>query len=148
VVGYLLSQQKAVATWVLKHESRTFVSNTAKAEVFIKHYAAFSCHKSSRAECKKDQGKHIRFTEDRRNPACLDSDSNNFLMDKLKAFLKAGKAKGTEGKDGLAPRFLKNLGEVAKDFLLDTFNKSSREGVCSQSWRDAVINFHPQVGKT
>jgi hypothetical protein len=44
-----------------------------------------------------------------------------------------------EGPDRLAPQFLKNLGEVSSSFMLDTFNKSWREGVCPQSWRDAVI---------
>jgi hypothetical protein len=60
-------------------------------------------------------------------------------MEELVSSLKAGKAKGAEGLDGIAPQFLKNLGEVARSFMLDTFNKSWREGVCPQSWRDAVI---------
>jgi hypothetical protein len=47
--------------------------------------------------------------------------------------LKAGKALGAEGPDGLAPRFLKNLGEVSRRFMLDTFNKSWKEGVCPQT---------------
>jgi hypothetical protein len=54
-------------------------------------------------------------------------------MEELVSSLKAGKAKGAEGLDGLAPQFLKNLGEVAWSFMLDTFNKSLREGVCPQS---------------
>jgi hypothetical protein len=58
-----------------------------------------------------------------------------------------GKAKGAEGPDGLAPQFLKNLGEVSRSFMLDTFNKSWREGVCPQSWRDAVIVPIPKPGK-
>jgi hypothetical protein len=31
------------------------------------------------------------------------------------------------------------LGEVSRSFMLDTFNKSWREGVCPQTWKDAVI---------
>jgi hypothetical protein len=48
-------------------------------------------------------------------------------MEELVSFLKAGKAKGAKGAkglDGLAPQFLKNLEEVARCFMLDTFNKS------------------------
>jgi hypothetical protein len=60
-------------------------------------------------------------------------------MEELVSSLKAGKASAAEGPDGLVPRFLKNLGEVSRSFMLDTFNKSWREGVCPQTWRDAVI---------
>jgi hypothetical protein len=60
-------------------------------------------------------------------------------MEELVSSLKAGKSKGAEGPDGLAPQFLKNMGEVARCFMLDTFNKSWRVGACPQSWRDVVI---------
>jgi hypothetical protein len=60
-------------------------------------------------------------------------------MEELVSSLKVGKTKGAEGPNGLTPQFLKNLGEVSRSFKLDTFNKSWREGVCPQSWRDAVI---------
>jgi hypothetical protein len=60
-------------------------------------------------------------------------------MEELVSSLKAGKASVAEGPDELAPRFLKNLGEVSRSFMLDTFNKSWREGVCPQTWKNAVI---------
>jgi hypothetical protein len=82
---------------------------------------------------------HTRLTEDRRNPEPLGPESDNFLMEKLVSSLKEGKAKGVEGLDELAPQFLKNLVEVSRSFMLDTFNKSWREGVCPQSWRDVII---------
>jgi hypothetical protein len=68
-------------------------------------------------------------------------------MEELVSFLKTGKAQGAKGLDRLAPQFLKNLGEVAKCFMLDTFNKSWREGVCPQSWRDVVIVPILKLGK-
>jgi hypothetical protein len=40
---------------VLEHEGKSFVSDTAKAAVFMKHYASISCHKFSRAEKKTDR---------------------------------------------------------------------------------------------
>jgi hypothetical protein len=124
---------------VLEHGGRSFISNTAKADVFIKHYASVSRHKFSRAERKVDRNMRVRLTEDRCNPESLGPESDDLSMEELVSSLKAGKAKGAKGPDGLAPQFLKNLEEVAKSFMLDTFNKFWREGVCPQSWRDAVI---------
>jgi hypothetical protein len=43
------------------------------------------------------------------------------------------------GLDGLDPRFLKNLRRLSRTFMLDNFNKSWREGVCPQAWRNAMI---------
>jgi hypothetical protein len=84
-----------------------------------------------------------RLAEDRRGGL----ESDEFLMEKLVCFLKGGKALGAEGSDGLAPRFLKNLGEVSRSFMLDTFNKSWMDGVCPQAWRDAVIVLILKPGK-
>jgi hypothetical protein len=60
-------------------------------------------------------------------------------MEELVSSLKAGMAKGAEGSDGIATQFLKNLGEVSRSFMLDTFDKSQREGICPESWRDAIL---------
>jgi hypothetical protein len=128
---------------VLKHGGKRFISDTAKADVFIKHYASFSRHKFSRAERKTDHVVHTRLAEDRRNPEPLGSESDEFSMEELVSSLKADKASGAEGLDGLAPHFLKNLGEVSRSFMLDTFNKSGREEVYPQAWKDAVIVLKP-----
>jgi hypothetical protein len=106
-----------------------------------------SRHKFSRAEKKVDRDMHVRLTEDWLNPEPLGPESDDFSMEELVSSLKVGKAKGAEGPDGLAPQFLKNLGEVARSFMLDTFNKSWREGVCPQPWRDAVIVSILKPGK-
>jgi hypothetical protein len=107
--------------------------------VFIKHYASVSRHKFSRAERKTDCVMHTRLSEDSCNPKPLGPESDNISMEELVSSLKAGMAKEAKGPDGLAPQFLKNLVEVSRSFMLDTFNKSCREGVCPQSWRDAII---------
>jgi hypothetical protein len=109
-----------------------------KADVFIKHYASVSRHKFSKSERKTDLDVRVRLTEDRRNPEPLGPESDNFSMEELVSSLKAGKAKGAEGPDGLACQFLKNLAELSRSFMLDTF-KSWRKGVCPKSWRYAVI---------
>jgi hypothetical protein len=105
---------------VLEHRGKSFVSDTAKADVFTKHYASISRHKFSRAERKTECVMCTRLTEDRRNPEPLGPESDNFLMEKLLSSLKAGKASGAKGPDGLAPRFLKNFGEVSRSFILDS----------------------------
>jgi hypothetical protein len=68
---------------VLEHGGRSFVSDTAKADVFIKHYAPVSRHKFSRAEKKTDRDVHVRLTEDRRNPEPLGPEGDNFSMEEL-----------------------------------------------------------------
>jgi hypothetical protein len=83
---------------VLEHGGRSFVSDTAKADVFIKHYASVSCHKFSRAERKTDHDVHIRLTEERHNPEPLGPESDDFLMEELVSSLKAGKARGPRGR--------------------------------------------------
>jgi hypothetical protein len=80
--------------------------------VFIKHYASVSRHKFSRAERKTDRVVRTRLAEDRCNPEHLGPESDKFLMEELVSSLKTGKASGAEGPDGLAHRFLKNLGEL------------------------------------
>jgi hypothetical protein len=95
---------------VLEHGGTSSISDTAKADVFIKHYASVSCHKFSRAERKTDRVVQTRLTEDKCNPEPLGPESDEFSMEELVSSLKAGKASGAEGPDGLAPRILKNLG--------------------------------------
>jgi hypothetical protein len=45
---------------MLEHGGKSFVSDTVKADVFIKHYASVSCQKFSRAERKTDLVIHTR----------------------------------------------------------------------------------------
>jgi hypothetical protein len=89
--------------------------------VFIKHYASVSRHKFFRAKWTTDRVVCTRLTEDRRNPETLGPESGNISMKELVSSLKVGKAVGAKGLDGC---FLKNLGEVSRSFMLDTFNKS------------------------
>jgi hypothetical protein len=95
---------------VLEHGGRSFGSDTANADVFIKHYASVSRHKFSRAERKVDHDVRVRLTEDRLNPEPLGPESDDFSMEELVSSLKAGKAKGAEGPDGLAPPIPEELG--------------------------------------
>jgi hypothetical protein len=55
---------------------------------------------------------HVRLTEDRLNLEPLGPESDDFLMEESVSSLKAGKAKGAEGPDGLAPQFLGGGGQM------------------------------------
>ena len=126
---------------MLEHRGRTLASNARKADAFVQHYAAVSRHKSSREDRELERSVKVRLSQSRRSerteevgPECAD-----FSMAELSVALKAGKAKGAEGPDEIAPLFLRNLGEASREFVLACFNQSWREGVCPQSWRDACI---------
>jgi hypothetical protein len=84
---------------VLEHGDRSFISDTAKADVFIKQYASVSRHKFSRAERMVDRDVRVRLTEDRLNPEPLGPESDNFSMEELVSSLKAGKTKKAERPD-------------------------------------------------
>jgi hypothetical protein len=68
----------------------------------------------------------------------LGPESDKFSLEELVSSLKAEKASGAKGPDGLPSRFLKNLGDMCRSFMLDTFNKTWREGICPQTWKDVV----------
>ena len=126
---------------MLEHRGRTLASNARKADAFVQHYAAVSRHKSSREDRKLERSVKERLSQSRRSegtegvgPECAD-----FSMEEMLVALKAGKKKGAEGPDEIAPLFLRNLGEAGREYVLACFNQSWREGVCPQSWRDACI---------
>jgi hypothetical protein len=114
---------------VLEHGGRSFVSDTAKADVFIKHYASVSRHKFSRAERKTDRDMHIRLTEDRRNPEPLGPKSDNFSMEELVSSLK-------ELGGGVQELYAGYLQQVLEGRGLPTILEGC--GNCS----------HPQAGQT
>jgi hypothetical protein len=74
-------------------------------------------------------------------------ESLDFSLGELKAALRCTKSKGAAGPDGIAPQFLRHLGEGALDFVLGIFNESWVKGYCPQGWRDAVIVPVPKPGK-
>ena len=57
------------------------------------------------------------------------------------------RGKAASGEDGIAPRFLKNLGPVGRGCLLECLNASWDSGYCPQSWRSALVVPLPKVGK-
>ena len=126
---------------MLEHRGKALASSTRKADAFVQHYAAVSRHKHSRADRKLNRSVLVRLSRSRKTEMSegVGQESADFSLEELAVALKAGKRKGAEGPDEIAPLFLRNLGVAGQNFILDCFNQSWREGVCPQSWRDATI---------
>ena len=123
---------------ILAHEGREYLPGRQKAEVFAKHYASVS-----RLRFSKPERAIARAARRRVREACEEEDegleSSPFTLDELDRALCLMKARSAGGADGIAPRFLKALGPVARQFLLNCFNTSWTTGYCPQSWRNGVI---------
>ena len=114
-----------------------------------RHYAAVSRHKFSREDRKLDRSVRVSLSKSWRTEreTGVGDESAEFSLEELRVALKAGKRKGVEGPDMIAPLFLRNMGSTAQDFVLGCFNQSWREGVCPQYWRDAIIIPQLKPGK-
>ena len=62
-----------------------------------------------------------------------------FDLVEMDVALKAMKTKGAPRKDDIPPPFLKNLGPVARQELLDLLNLSFTTSIVPSTWRHAVI---------
>ena len=114
---------------MLEHRGRTLASNARKADAFVQHYAAVSRHKSSREDRKLERSVKVKLTQSRKSEMTdgVGQECADFSKAELSAALKAGKKKGAEGPDEIAPLFLRNLGEAGRDYILACFNQSWRE---------------------
>ena len=132
---------------MLEHRGKAIYSPAGKAEAFCQHYAAVSRHSFTREERKTERFVRREMTVAGRATGPVNRESAEFTLGELKMALKNAKGKGAPGPDGIAPQFLRNLGEVALDFVLSIFNESWVKGYCPQSWKDAVIVPVPKPGK-
>ena len=124
---------------VLFHEGVGYRTDRGKANLFVGQYAKVSRLSFSRLERKKNSDIKRRLTRAGRLMGPREVECADFSPAELDVALGQTKAKGAEGADGIAPRFLKGLGVAARTFVLDCFNQSFRLGICPQSWRTAVI---------
>jgi len=120
---------------ILRHEGREYASPVAKADAFMRQYAAVSRLKLDRTERMRKVLIRRRLAADSVDPESCQP----FSMDELTSALKAMKQKAAAGPDEIPPRFLKELGPLAANLLLNIFNQSWESGFCPQSWRDAEI---------
>jgi ribonuclease HI len=108
----------------------------AKAEAFMRHYAGVS-----RLKLTRDDRKRVREVKKiltNRAPVS-DGSCEKFSLPELDAAISQMKSKAAPGDDGIAPRFIKNLGPKGKQLLLDIVNESWTTGACPQDWRNATI---------
>ena len=123
---------------ILVHDGKEYLPGRQKAEVFAKHYASVSRLRFSKPERARTRAANRRVRELREGEDG-GGESDLFTLDELDRALRLMKARSVGGEDRIAPRFLKALGPVARQFLLDCFNTSWTTGYCPQTWRNGVI---------
>ena len=132
------SQAGGARNEILAHNGKEYLPGGQKAELFARHYASVSrlrLSKPERARARAARRRVGRLSEGEDEG----QESEPFSMDELERALHLMKARSAGGADGVAPRFLKAFGPVARQFLLDCFNTSWSTGHCPQAWRNGVI---------
>ena len=131
---------------VLVHEGKEYSTSYGKAGAFVRHYASVSKLEFSKEERLRGNGVLRRL---RGLPGDGDvlPECSPFSEGELLRAIGQMKARAAGGEDGIAPRFLKNLGPVGLGCLLECLNASWESGYCPQSWRTALIVPLPKAGK-
>ena len=122
---------KASRNIVLEHKGKAVVGDGPKAEAFAQHYAAVSRHSFTKEERGRDREVRKALSADRRarlhhepNDERGDPSGEDFVRCELERALRKLKKQGAPGPDGIAPQFLHQLGDAAKEWLLDCINHS------------------------
>ena len=127
-------------------KGKVITTNPKKADAFAKHYARVSKLSFSKEEraINLQLKKRIREekTKTKEEVSCREFD-----MCEMDAAIKSMKKNGAPGKDNIPPSFLKNLGTLAKQELLDLFNESFRTAYIPSIWKHAIIIPILKAGK-
>ena len=129
---------------VLVVNGRKITSNKKKADAFIEQYADVS---------KLSFDKEERLTNRRaknllrKSQHVGDESTRPFVMEELEKAIQKMRSKGAAGEDEIPPSFLKALGPLAKEALLDIFNQSFDDASVPQMWRRAIIIPLLKAGK-
>ena len=127
-------------------KGKVITTNPKKADAFAKHYASVSKLSFSKEEraINLQLKKRIREekTKTKEEVSCREFD-----MCEMDAAIKSMKKNGAPGKDNIPPSFLKNLGTLAKQELLDLFNESFRTANIPSIWKHAIIIPILKAGK-
>ena len=119
----------------ITHNGRTITSNKKKADIFVQHYANVSKHQFSKEERKLHRTlKRKLGAETVEDEYCQD-----FTLPELKKAIAKMKRKGAAGPDEIPPSFLKELGPLALEELLQIYNISFQTATVPQLWRLATI---------
>ena len=115
-------------------KGKKVISPVKKAEAFASHYAKVSRLKFSRSE--RSVARKLKRLL-RAKPA--DTTIPLFTLEELKSAITKMRRKGAPGPDNIPPAFLKELGPIALNELLEICNISLRTAECPQGWRNAII---------
>ena len=145
---------KAPRNVVLEHKGKAVVGDGPKAEAFAQHYAAVSRHSFTKEERGRAREVKQALSADRKarlagrvNDERGDPSGEDFIRCELERALRESKKQGAPGPDGIAPQFLHQLGDAAKEWLLNCINHSWRTGEVPLQWRDATIVPIPKPRK-
>ena len=126
--------QSSIRNEALVQNGRCYTTGKAKANAFMRRYAAISRLDIPKPERRKNTVRRMINAPTVPPECCMDLN-----MVELIEAIKSMKTKGAPGKDLIAPRFLKALGPTALEFLLKIFNDSWRSGTSPAQWRNALI---------
>ena len=130
------SQGGAARNEILRHNGREIAAPVAKADAFMKQYAAVSrLQIHDRTERMRKKILQRKLAADSADPESCSPFTPKELADALAQM----RTKSAAGPDDIPPRFLKELGPLASNLLLDIANLSWETGFCPQPWRDAEI---------
>ena len=119
----------------LLHNGRRITSNKRKANVFMQFYASVSKLQFN----KEDRDTNRELKQRLSNPTGPVDHQPKFTMRELRRAISKMKAKGAAGPDDIPPSFLKALGPIALQTLLNIFNASFHLADCPQVWKNAII---------
>ena len=119
----------------LLHNGRRITSNKRKANVFMQFYASVSKLQFNKEDCDTNRELKQRLS----NPTGPVDHQPKFTMRELRRAISKMKAKGAAGPDDIPPSFLKALGPIALQTLLNIFNASFHLADCPQVWKNAII---------
>ena len=129
---------------VLKHRGKGYADDKAKANAFATEYSMISKLKvpKERRQTKKKTAKIFREREKEER----EEDGGITMQEMVKALDKMDSKKAA-GPDDIHPKLLKNLPEIGIEMFRKMFNKSLKEGMVPQNWRNARIIPLLKAGK-
>ena len=116
------------------HEGKSYSTSKAKADAFMRRYAAISRLNIPKPERRKNTVRRLLNA-----PSIAEERCKKFTLAELKSAIGSMKPKGAPGRDRIAPRFIRALGPEALDFLLSIYNDSWSLGVSPSHWSEALI---------
>jgi ribonuclease HI len=128
----------------IKVNGKLLTSSKKKADAFMNHYAEVSSLKLS----KEDRAERRRMKQLLQKASVDGASGKPFTMRELDRALSKMKTKGAPGPDEIPPSFLKALGPLAKQELLEIFNASLEGADVPQIWRRAIIVPLLKAGKS